>query len=143
MQGSSLWQVVNLVNKFKPVWFRYSVTNFLISFSYMEPCQTPGKGLIPETLFCANFLEKVSIEKLSKSSFVYSLTDSQLKQWSANFFISKIIILKAKIRTSMKQEPLTGKTNMSRISCLRKVTIMCWYGMRWNLVHCCNNSRRW
>ena len=63
----------------------------------MEPCQTPGKGLIPETLFCANFLEKVSIEKLSKSSFVYSLTDSQLKQWSAILFVSKIIILKAKI----------------------------------------------
>ena len=32
----------------------------------------------------------------------------------------------------MKQEPLTGKTNMPRISCLRKVTIMCGCGVRYN-----------
>ena len=50
----------------------------------------------------------------------------------ASIFFPKIIILKVKIWTSMKQEPLTGKTNMPRISCLRKVTIICGCGVRYN-----------
>ena len=45
---------------------------YVIDFAlYSVPCQTLDKGLMPETPFSANFLGKVSTEKLSKSSFRY------------------------------------------------------------------------